>query len=356
MAPTSAEKSHEHQGISARQAHAPSAWRNRRALVRTGGVAAGVLLIVLLLLLGWYWSREPDVFWVDWEQTAGPAVTGYRHDQHPACASRSTLLEKPGGYLTNDVLPPSVFLDNMPNWEFGVLVQVRDLARVMRNDFSRSQTQSVRRQGPRRGQNRISISTTTAGSCRRARAATGQAIEPSRELPAAPARPGAARRQLLRARRQSPRMARGRREAARQPLAAAVGERRARCASTPTWPANARRTRASSAPTRSKVKTPWLEIDDVFYEARGTAWALLHFLRAIEYDFRHVLADKNATVSLRQVIRELEASLAPMRSPIVLNGSGFGLFAESFAGDGVLPVARQPGHHQPAGAAGRRLN
>jgi len=65
----------------------------------------------------------------------------------------------------------------------------------------------------------------------------------------------------------------------------------------------------------------------VFYEARGTAWALLHFLRAIEHDMTHVLEDKNAAVSLRQVIRELEGSLAPMRSPIVLNGSGFGLFA-----------------------------
>ena len=23
-----------------------------------------------------------------------------------------------------------------------------------------------------------------------------------------------------------------------------------------------------------EIKTPWMEIDDVFYEARGTAWAL----------------------------------------------------------------------------------
>ena len=53
-----------------------------------------------------------------------------------------TLLDKPGGYLTNDVLPPAVFLDNIPNWEFGVLQQVRDLARIIRNEYSRSQSQS----------------------------------------------------------------------------------------------------------------------------------------------------------------------------------------------------------------------
>ncbi len=61
--------------------------------------------------------------------------------------------------------------------------------------------------------------------------------------------------------------------------------------------------------------------------SRGTAWALVHFLRAAEFDFAHVLADKNAEVSVRQIIRELEASLGPMRSPMILNGGGYGLFA-----------------------------
>ncbi len=75
------------------------------------------------------------------------------------------------------------------------------------------------------------------------------------------------------------------------------------------------------------MKTPWLEIDDVFFEARGTAWALVHFLRAAEFDFAEVLEKKNARVSLRQIIRELEASLEPLGSPVVLNGSGFGFFA-----------------------------
>jgi hypothetical protein len=73
------------------------------------------------------------------------------------------------------------------------------------------------------------------------------------------------------------------------------------------------------------VKTPWLEIDDTFYEARGTAWALLVFLRAAQFDFERTLEDKNAVVSLRQIIRELEESLAPITSPMILNGQGFGM-------------------------------
>ena len=53
----------------------------------------------------------------------------------------------------------------------------------------------------------------------------------------------------------------------------------------------------------------------------------MHFFRAAQFDFALVLEDKNAEASVRQIIRELEASLQPLLSPIVLNGGGYGLFA-----------------------------
>ncbi len=53
----------------------------------------------------------------------------------------------------------------------------------------------------------------------------------------------------------------------------------------------------------------------------------MHFLKAVEVDFQPVLEDKNASVSLRQIIQELEAALHPLGSPIVLNGSPYGFFA-----------------------------
>jgi hypothetical protein len=65
----------------------------------------------------------------------------------------------------------------------------------------------------------------------------------------------------------------------------------------------------------------------VFYESRGAAWALIHFLRAAEVDFAEVLRNKNAGVSLRQIIRELEGTQAVVWSPFILNGTGFGLLA-----------------------------
>ena len=84
------------------------------------------------------------------------------------------------------------------------------------------------------------------------------------------------------------------------------------------------------------VKTPWLEIDDVFCESRGSTWALIQLLRAMEVDFRKVLQNKNAMVSYRQIIRELEATQQALYSLIILNGSGLWFICESLAGDDLL--------------------
>jgi hypothetical protein len=297
--------------------------RNRRTLLRTGGVAA-VVLLVLLLLLSWYWSREPDVFWVDWEQDGRPAVTGYATTS-TLIRVAETLLDKPGGYLTNDVMPPSVFLDNIPNWEFGVLVQVRDLSRVMRNDISRSQTQSVEDRDLAEAEPNFNFDNNSwilpssesryRQGIRHLERYQARLLDESQPDANFYARADNLREWLAVVEKRLGNLS--------QQLSASVGQVRVNTDLAGDPSAVASQPRAD----RIEVKTPWLQIDDIFYEARGTAWALLHLLRAIEYDFRHVLADKNATVSLRQVIRELEASLAPMRSPMVLNGSGFGPFA-----------------------------
>lgn len=108
-----------------------------------------------------------------------------------------------------------------------------------------------------------------------------------------------------------------------QRLSASVGQRRINT----DLAGDSGASQSTVAPREMEVKTPWLEIDDVFYEARGTTWALIHFLKALEVDFADVLAKKNARVSLQQIIRELEASQETLWSPLILNGTGFGLVA-----------------------------
>jgi hypothetical protein len=298
------------------------AWRNGRAVLRTGGIALGAAGAILLVL-GWYWSREPAGFWVEWESEGRPAVIGYATSS-TLLRVAGTLLDKPGGYLTNDLAPPGVFLDNIPNWEYGVLIQVRDLARVMRNDFSRSQTQSVEDRDLAEAEPNFNFDNSSwilPSSESRYRKGIHHLENYQARLldDASPNANFYARADNL---REWLAVVEKRLGNLSQQLSASVGQVRVNTDLAGDPSADASRPRVD----RVEVKTPWLQLDDVFYEARGTAWALLHILRAIEYDFRHVLTDKNAVVSLRQVIRELEASLAPMRSPMVLNGSGFGIF------------------------------
>ncbi|MGH9891835.1 MAG: DUF2333 family protein, partial [bacterium] len=106
-----------------------------------------VIAIVGIAALGFYWDSEPDLF--DVKSVATEMAGGDATKLIPGSVTTATLiqvvtvlLDRPGGYLSNDMMPPSVLLDNIPNWEQGVLQQIRDMARVLRNDLSRSQSQS----------------------------------------------------------------------------------------------------------------------------------------------------------------------------------------------------------------------
>ncbi len=235
------------------------------------------------------------------------------------------LLDKRGGYLSNDIMPPWVFLDNVPNWEFGVLTQVRDLARAMRNDLSRSQTQSTEDTDLAEADpllhydNGRWVPPDTEGRYRKGAAA----LERYLTRLSTPAEPGAqfyARADNL---TEWLGVVEKRLGSLSQRLSASVGQLRLNT----DLAGDAGARQSTEAPDSVRVKTPWTQIDDVFYETRGTAWALVLFLRAMEHDFDEVLRNKSALVSFRQIIRELESALAPLEAPMVLNGSQFGFFA-----------------------------
>jgi hypothetical protein len=291
--------------------------------LRVSATVVGALLL-FLIVLGMFWSPMPKMFWVNQYVDENRTVVGYS-TTNTLIRVAETLLDKRGGYLTNDKMPPGLWLDNMPNWEKGVLMQVRDLSRVIRTDYSRSQSQSQADPDvvlaeekffsesnswffpPTERRYREGIEALYRYQDRLIGAAQPEAqfyarADNLREwLAAVETRLGSMSRRL------------GNSVAANVINEELAGDPAAEAAQT--------------QPDTLDVRTPWLEIDDVFFEARGTAWALLHFLRAAEFDFAEVLADKNAEASVRQIIRELEASLAPLRSPMVLNGGGYGLTA-----------------------------
>ncbi|MBT8115906.1 MAG: DUF2333 family protein [Arenicella sp.] len=290
-------------------------------LLRRPSLIIAIILLILLSLLSWYWSREPDFMALDRveQRVIGSATT------EMLIKSVDTLLDKPGGYLSNDVAPPSVWLDNMPNWEFGVLQQVRDLAKALRNDYSRSQTQSVADVDLERAEPMLNVHNdawifpSAEGQYSDGREALEKYLRRLQDVSQQDAQFYARADNLnewlsLVAKRLG---------SLSQRLSAARPQVRVNI----DLAGDSKAEQSTQASSQVISKTSWFKIDDNFYEARGTAWALIHFLRAAEIDFEQVLADKNALVSLRQIIRELEATQQPVRSLLILNGSGMGMFA-----------------------------
>ncbi len=292
--------------------------------------------LVVWLVLAFIWSQEPDLFDVNKQTEAMIMQINSSEGSHFTRAVgatttatviqvASTLLDKPGGYLSNDVTPPGVFLDNMPNWEYGVLVQVRDVVRVLRNDFSMAQSTSTEDKA-------LSMAEPAFNND------SEKWLWPSSE---SKYREGIKYlhnylMRLLDVKKQNAQffaradnladwlqVVEKRLGSLSQRLSASVGQERINT----NLAGDAQAQQSTHEPEKLMVKTPWTEIDDIFYEARGTSWALVHLLKAIEYDFRSVLKKKNALVSLRQIIRELEATQQTVFSPIILNGSGFGMTA-----------------------------
>jgi len=281
-----------------------------------------------VLALMWWWSYEPELF----DVVANAQQRAAKHQQQPvtgsavtstlmACAE--TLLDKRGGYISNDKFPPGVFMDNVPNWEFGVLTATRDLAREMRNKFSRSQSQSEEDEDLKLAdplfstQNDYWILPSSESQYRQAIAHVDKYFvrlgknDPNGAQFYARADSLADYLDVVSARLGS----------LSQRLSASVGQLRLE-GDAPVDPSAPKDARGQQI-----VKTPWLQIDDIFYESRGYTWALLEQLKAIQADFAPILQNKNATVSLKQVIRELEESQKPVHSPMILNGSPFGFFA-----------------------------
>ncbi len=236
-----------------------------------------------------------------------------------------TLLDKPGGYISNDVAPPGVWIDNIANWEFGVLQQVRDLAKVLRNDYSRSQTQSVANVHLEIAEPKLNVDSdawlfpSAEGEYQEGADALTQYLE-SLQDPATQDAQFYARADNL---NEWLSQVEKRLGSLSQRLSQARPQ--VRVNTDLAGDANAQQSTATDAVVLSK--TPWLQIDDNFYEARGTAWALLHYLKAVELDFAPVLEDKNALPSVRQIIQELQSTQQPVRSFMILNGSGMGMLA-----------------------------
>ncbi len=316
-------------------------WADMRSEVLEGRawlryLAGGAsLLLLLTLVAGFFWSAEPELFSVRERVNIYLAPKDPKGKPRPFIAGAATtvtlievaetLLNKPGGYLSNDLLPPGVWMDNIPNWEYGALIQIRDLTRAMRESFSRSQSQSAEDLALEDAGGHFNFKH-TSWVLPQTEDEYGSAIESLRGYLSRLVDESEYNAQFFtRADNLQVWLAsvEVRLGSLSQNLSASVGQMRL-----DTDRAGDSEARQSTeTPKERLVKTEWGKIDDVFYRARGSAWALVLFLKAVEIDFADVLEKKNALVSLQQIIRELESTQQALYTPMILNGGGFGVLA-----------------------------
>ena len=316
----------------------------------------GITLIVMLVLGEW-WSQEPEQFNVQEaaiERMQEEAVEIEEHNNHHGSKEHAkeqlpehveithtdqipigyvyanslahiadVILFKPGGYLSNDVAPPGLFCDNIQSFEYGALVMLRDGTTALRNHFARDQSQSAEDPDLARAEpsfyyepNSWALPSTESEYIKGVEALHAYMLRLKNPTATSKAAQFHSRADNL--------------WQYTEVVIKRLGGLSTRLAASTDQFAGATHGDPSNLvdinmPTIGK--TPWLEIDNVFYEARGACWALLHILKAIKHDFSDILLDKRAMNTLDIMIQSLDNALTPTLSPVVLNGDGFGLFA-----------------------------
>jgi hypothetical protein len=290
------------------------------------GTLLGIVFVVMLVLGEW-WSQEPEQFNV--QDEAIERMNATHTDQMPIgyvyantlAHIADVILFKPGGYLSNDVAPPGLFCDNIQSFEYGALVMLRDGTTALRNHFARDQSQSAEDPDLAKAEpyfyyerNSWALPSTESEYVKGVDAL--HAYMGRLQNPTASSKPAQfhSRADNL---WQYTEVVIKRLGGLSTRLAASTDKFSGASHGDPSNPID--------MPTIGQ--TPWMEIDNVFYEARGSSWALVQILKAIKHDFSDILLDKRAMNTLDIMIQSLENALTPTLSPVVLNGDGFGLFA-----------------------------
>ncbi|MBD9358678.1 DUF2333 family protein [Methylomonas albis] len=287
------------------------------------------VVLIIMLVLGEWWSREPEQFSVQDEAIERMNVThtdqmpiGYVYANTLAHIA-DVILFKSGGYLSNDVAPPGLFCDNIQNFEYGALVMLRDGTTALRNHFARDQSQSAEDPDLARAEpyfyyerNSWALPSTESEYVKGIEALHAYMVRLQNPSSTSKAAQFHSRADNL---WQYTEVVIKRLGGLSTRLAASTDKFSGATHGDPSNPVDI------NMPTIGQ--TPWMEIDNVFYEARGSCWALLHILKAIKHDFSDILLDKRAMNTLDNMIQALENALSPTLSPVVLNGDGFGIFA-----------------------------
>jgi hypothetical protein len=311
------------------------------------------IYVLITMLLGMYWSFsyprldiKSRITQVLLEQEVSPSLELPKGIATTVSliAVTDALWEKPGGYLANDIWPPGLWLDNMPSWEFGVVQEVRHMTQILRVSLSQSSMNTVIDEDLQRAQVRVNFDSHSWFFPATESQYSAGVIHLKKYVGRLAKNSNSDAHFYADAQHLNDYLAgvEQRLKLLSQRLTASVGPEI-------TVDLDNNSLNVSNNMGAYK-KTPWLSLDNVFYEARGAAWALTQLLEGVEMDFRAVLREASAQAHYAQILRELDATQQPIYSPVILNGSGFG-----FVVNHSLVMASYLARAQAAVADCRRL-
>lgn len=288
-------------------------------------LVALALLVIFVVVVMFLNSRKPPYHSLE---GADKQVKG----AHFVRINQALIKDMSENWLPNDIFWPTVFLDNMPNFQIGVLEVVRYNTRVLRDNLSRMRTTD-----------KLDFSVEAAFT-----ALSNDPYKwwfPSAESKwrIAHARLTAYYKDLARGNSHFSPRADNLVELLNQYLSL-MGGVNTRLVNAPrdikkTLSVEVEKGKTGS-PATVIIDIPWHKIDDNFYYAQGVAYALYESFRAIRIDFAEVLSDKNSVQLADKVLEVLaRCQFEPL---IVFNGNPDSIFANhSLNLSGVFNDARQ---------------
>jgi hypothetical protein len=235
-------------------------------------------------------------------------------------------------WLPNDIFWPTAFLDNMPNFQLGVLEVVRYNVRVLRDNLSRMRTTDRLDPSAEAAFTNLSndpLKWWFPSAESKWKLALAQLETYNRNLASGKSHFYARADNLI--------------ELLNQYLSL-MGGVNTRLINAPrdlktTIGIEEQKDKTSPAPSVD-IDIPWTQIDDNFYYAQGVAYALHESFRAIRVDFNEVLKDKNSLTLVDKILEILgRCNFEPL---IVFNGDPDSIFANhSLNLSGIFNDARQ---------------
>lgn len=300
-------------------------------------VCLGLFIIGTAISL--YWARIPQTFDVTEMARTKAVEYGHRELDEPLPRGYRTvasivfmaeqLMKKPGGYQSNGISPMTRVPDNMRNWEYGAVVQLRVMVQGLRFELSRAGQQSQEHVELREAETRFNFNhdkivlPSTEKQYKEGIKFLKQYLDAMSAATTEGTYFSSRQDQVIR-------------WLDRQKIM--LGDYAARLQNnvgevtfdtgvmTAELPPDIEMA-AADTPKKSDHNdiNTFRERDDVFYQVRGGVYVMYHTMLAMRKDCEQLLNDSQAMGIMNRIVNELESACKPMGSPMVLNGSEFGM-------------------------------